>query len=99
MLAGALKEIQTRIPDLVRLYTLGSTPAALVSAVNLDKKLEESSPGRPEISHSKSFSGTKKRSFFIISMKLQFLSQLNTAIISKVTQEQTNLTRLDYVSV
>ena len=64
MLAGALKEIQTRIPDLVRLYTLGSTPSALVSAVNLDKKLEESSPGRPEISHSKSFSGTKKVLFY-----------------------------------
>ena len=65
MLAGALKEIQTRIPDLVRLYTLGSTPSALVSAVNLDKKLEESSPGRPEISHSKSFSGTKKGPFLL----------------------------------
>jgi len=68
ILAGALKEIQTRIPDIVRLYALGSTPSALVSAVNLDKKLEESSPGRPEISHSKSFSGTKRSPFFIGSM-------------------------------
>lgn len=61
VLIGALKEIQTRIPAIVRLYSLGNSPTAMVSAVNLDKALEESSPGRPVLSHSKSFAGKKRR--------------------------------------
>ena len=56
-LAGALKEIQTRIPDIVQIYSLGGTSSALVSAVNLDAKLKESSPAIPVVSHSKSIAG------------------------------------------
>lgn len=52
--SGALKEIQTRIPDIVQIYSLGGTSSALVSAVNLDAKLKESSPAIPVVSHSKS---------------------------------------------
>lgn len=56
-LAGAVREIQTRIPEIVELYCLGSTATVVRSAVNLDKKLEESSSGMPNTNHSKSMAG------------------------------------------
>jgi len=57
--AGAIKEIQIRVPEIVQLYCLGNTSNVVHSAVNLDKKLEESSTGRPETNHSKSMAGNK----------------------------------------
>lgn len=59
-MAGAVKEIQIRIPEIVQLYCLGSTANVVHSAVNLDKKLEESSSGLPETNHSKSMTGNKQ---------------------------------------
>ena len=56
-LTGAMKEIQIRIPEIVELYCLGSSSNVVHSAVNLDKKREESSSGLPETNHSKSMSG------------------------------------------
>ena len=56
-LAGAVREIQIRVPEIVQLYCLGSTSNVVHSAVNLDKKLEESSSGLPETNHSKSMAG------------------------------------------
>lgn len=59
--SGAIKEIQTRIPDIVQLYSLGSGPSTVGSAVNLDKRIEDSSPGKPMTSHPKSLAGRWRR--------------------------------------
>lgn len=55
--AGAVKEIQIRIPEIVELYCLGSSSNVVHSAINLDKKREERSSGLPETNHSKSMAG------------------------------------------
>ena len=59
-LTGAVKEIQTRIPEGVELYCLESTATVVRAAVNLDKKLEDSSPGMPAVNHSKSMAGNER---------------------------------------
>lgn len=55
--AGAVKEIQIRIPEIVELYCLGSSSNVVHSAINLDKKRDEMSSGLPETNHAKSMAG------------------------------------------
>lgn len=59
-MAGAVKEIQIRIPQMVQLYYVGGASNVVHSAVSLDKKREESSSGLPETNHSKSMAGKKQ---------------------------------------
>lgn len=53
--SGAIKEIQTQIPDIIQLYSVGSSSSTVASAIDLQKSLEGSSPERPVCTHYKSF--------------------------------------------
>ena len=69
MYIGAIKEIQNRIPEKCLLLSLGSTSNAVASAVNLTKKLEESSPGLPAVNQPKSIGGRRlmKVNYYLVS--------------------------------
>lgn len=54
---GAMKEIQTKIPEVVELYSVGVKSTFMASVVHLNQKIEASSPVMSAVNHPKCFAG------------------------------------------
>lgn len=52
-----MKEIRTKIPEVVELYSVGVKSTFMASVVHLNQKIEASSPVMSAVNHPKCFAG------------------------------------------
>ena len=64
-MVDAIKEIRTKIPEVVELYSIGVRSTSMASVVHLNQEIEASSPAMPEVNHPKSHAGIEIRWFYV----------------------------------